>query len=202
MRDTQDEKSPSGFGAVPPFWLRPADKNGHPIDARVRDASQSLWPWAYRHVERELHDAASAAELLEEVAIEVSVRLRDAPEVARNLKGYLITSFHHRVRSRMLRHNRIRYEGLVRELERSHALKAPDWAKAIENEIYVDLLISYLPHPIRHMLNRRMLGFSWKEIGDSLNIPAKNAKARFYYGIQRAHEALLSDVDGPSRGDE
>jgi hypothetical protein len=69
--------------------------------------AKRMWPWAFRHVERELHDWPSAAETLEEVVIAVSARLRDAPEVGRNLNGYLITAFHHNVRSRRIRDHRL-----------------------------------------------------------------------------------------------
>ncbi len=45
--------------------------------------------------------------------IEVSSRLRVAPEVARNLNGYLITAFHNRVRARRLLEHRIALEGIA-----------------------------------------------------------------------------------------
>ena len=72
---------------------RPRENVARPLNVRVLDASRHLWPWAYRHVEIELNDGARAAELLEEVALEVSARLRAEPEVERNLNGYLITAF-------------------------------------------------------------------------------------------------------------
>lgn len=201
MRDTHDEQR-ADSGAVPPFWLRATDENGEPIDPRVREAARLLWPWAYRQVEALLHDAPSAAELLEEVAIEVSTRLNVAPEVGENLKGYLRTSFHHRVRSQLLRINRIVYQGLVRELESNHQMRAPDWIKAIEAELSVQFLVAYLPHPIRHMLNCRLLGFSWREIGNFNGTSAKNAKSRFYYGVQNAYESLLCEVQERRREEE
>src|SRR5580693_5122838 len=122
----------SDTSRIPPFWIRPSDDHDLAIDPRVHELAQRMWPWAFRHVERELHDGPSAAETLEEVVIEVSSRLRAAPEVGRNLNGYLITSFYHRVRSRRIRDHRIALEGLARELERNHALKAPDASAALE----------------------------------------------------------------------
>jgi len=59
---------------------------------------------------------ARAAELLEEVAMQVSARLQLEPAVARNLSGYLITAFHHRVRWECLRGRRLSCEGLLPEL--------------------------------------------------------------------------------------
>lgn len=201
MRDTENERPHSGLEWVPPFWIRPTDRNGQAIDERVLDASRRLWPWAYYHVDRELHDAPSAAELLEEVALEVFDRLKVEPEVARNLSGYLITAFHHRVRSQMLKNNRLEYEGLLRELDENHQLTAPDWTKGLEAQLCLKFLVSYLPHPARHMLNYRLLGFSWKEIGKRTGLSPKQSKSRFYYGVQKAYEKLLGIEHGSQESD-
>jgi len=152
-----------------------------------------MWPWAFRHVERELHDGPSAAETLEEAVIAVSSRLRIAPEVERNLNGYLITAFHRRVRCRRIRAQRITLEGLGRELEKNHSLRGADSIDALEWRLTLDLLLIFLPHEIRHTLHLRMLGFSWKEISDVLGIRVKQAKMRYYYGLQKAYEDLLAN---------
>ena len=116
MRDRDSESGRRSSKSVPPFWIRPEDQRGRRVDSRILDASYRLWPWAYRHVERKLRDGARAAELLEEVAMDVASRLRLEPAVARNLSGYLITAFHHRVRWERLRDRRLSYEGLLPEL--------------------------------------------------------------------------------------
>jgi DNA-directed RNA polymerase specialized sigma24 family protein len=178
---------------IPEFWIRPQDKRGRSLDARVLNASRHLWPWAYRHVEIELHDGARAAELLEEVAMEVSARLRAEPKVERNLNGYLITAFHHRVRSQLLRDSRLAYEGLLYELEENHQPRAPDWVAALETKLALNFLVSYLPHQAKHMLNYRSLGFSWKEIARFTGLTVEQAKSRFYYSVQKAYETLLEN---------
>ena len=124
MRGARHEGAHSGLDGVPPFGIRPTDGRGLELDERVLNAACRLWRWAYYHVDTELHDAPCAAELLEEVAAEVSRRLQAEPEIARNLTGYLITSFHHRVLSQLLENNRLVYEGLLRELEANHQLRA------------------------------------------------------------------------------
>ena len=91
--------------------------------------------------------------------MDVSARLRVEPEVERNLNGYLITAFHHRVRSQMLRDSRLAYEGLLCELEEKHEPRAPDWAKALETKLALKFLVSYLPHQTKHMLNYRTFRF-------------------------------------------
>ena len=176
---------------IPPFWIRPKDDQDQSVDPRVHELAKRMWPWAFRHVERELHDGPSAAETLEEVVIAVSARLRDAPEVGRNLNGYLITSFHNSVRSRRIRDHRLALEGLARELEMNHRLREPDSVAALEWRLTVELLLAFLPHEIKHTLNLRMLGFSWKEISKVLGISPKQAKSRYYYGLQKAYVDLI-----------
>lgn len=181
----------SDTSRIPPFWIRSRDGENHLIDPRVRELAERLWPWAFRHVERELRDGPIAAETLEEVVIAVSSRLRNEPEVGRNLNGYLISAFHHRVRSRRIRDSRLALEGLGRELEKNHPLKGRDSVAAVEWSITLDLLLVFLPHEIRHTLHLRMLGFSWKEIAGVLRLSAKQAKSRYYYGLQKAYEDLI-----------
>jgi DNA-directed RNA polymerase specialized sigma24 family protein len=200
MTDANKER-PKGASTIPPFWIRQEDR-GAPIDARVVEASQRLWPWAYRHVERELRDGARAAELLEQVAIEVSGRLQVAPRVAENLNGYLITAFHRQVRAHLLRNNRLVYEGLLKELEKNHRLVAPDWVTSLETDLTIGLLLSHLPHEIKHMLHYRMLDFSWRAIGKTMGLSAKQAKSRFYYGVQRAYQVLLDEQTRRARAQE
>ncbi len=181
-----------GTGRIPPFWLRPADEQDQLIDPRVHELAERMWPWAFRHVERELHDGPMAAETLEEVAIAVSSRLRTSPEVGRNLNGYLITAFHRKVRSRRIQENRLTLEGLGRELEKNHALKGPDSVAALDWRLTLELLLVFLPHEIKHTLNLRMLGFSWREISEVLGLSVKQAKSRYYYGLQKAYDDLVS----------
>src|SRR5262249_47902028 len=155
----------AGLDPVPPFWMRPTDASGRALDERVLAVSRRLWRWAYYHVDVKLHDAPSAAELLEEVALEVSRRLHDQPADARKLTGYLITAFHRRVLSQLLKNNRLVYEGLLRELERNYQLAAPDWSQKLTERLLLQMLVPFLSHPVRHMLHYRMLGFGWGEIG-------------------------------------
>ena len=206
MEEPQRGKRERVSERIPEFWIRPQDKRGRPLDVRVLDASRHLWPWAYRHVEIELHDGARAAELLEQVALEVSARLRAEPEVERNLNGYLITAFHNRVRSQFLKDSRLAYEGLLYDLEENHQPRAPDWVAALETKLALNFLVSYLPHQTKHMLNYRTAGFSWKEIARFAGITVEQSKARFHYGVQKAYETLLENQakrrKDKDRGDE
>lgn len=199
MREAQNQGSHSDLDCIPPFWIRPTDRRGRTLDERVLTASRRLWRWAYSYVDMELHDAPCAAELLEEVALEVSARLQVEPKVARNLAGYLITAFHHRVLSQLLKNNRLVYEGLLRELEQNHQLAAPDWTQQLEAKLVLKFLVSFLPHPVQHMLHYRMLDFSWDEIGKRMGLSAKQAKSRFYRGLQKGYKKLIGSQPNGGR---
>jgi DNA-directed RNA polymerase specialized sigma24 family protein len=185
MRENQRGTRQASAGQLPPFWIFARDSQGQSIDRRVVAAAERVWPWAYRHVERELHDPASAAQLVEGVALEVAGRLQDEPGVDQNLVGYFITAFHRRVRQQFLRENRVMYEGLLSELELNHRLTAPDWEAAMEWELCLQVLVDQLSPQSRHMLYYRILGFSWNEIGRALRISAKQARSRFYYELKK-----------------
>src|SRR6266496_513307 len=96
-----------------------------------------------------------------------------------------------RVLSQLLQNNRLVYEGLLRELEENHQLTAPDWTQRLEAKLWLKFLVSFLPHTVQHMLHYRMLGLSWEEIGKRMGLSAKQAKSRFYRGIQKVHEKLV-----------
>lgn len=111
-------ETPNLTNSVPPFGIQESGDGGRSIHPRVLKTARQLWPWAYMHVDVVLHDAPAAAELLEQVAIQVSARLEAETEVARNLKGYLITAFHNHVRRELIRVNRFTYVGLLRGTRR------------------------------------------------------------------------------------
>jgi DNA-directed RNA polymerase specialized sigma24 family protein len=203
MGDIQHDTRREPGEQLPPFWIRARDSQGRPVDPRVVAVCERAWSWAYRRVELELHDAASAAQLMEEVALEVSGRLQDAPGVGENLAGYFSTAFRHRVRQQFVRENRVAYEGLLSQLEQNHHLTAPNWEAAMERKLCLKVLIDQLPQPSRHMLHYRILGFSWNEIGRVLRLSGKQARSRFYYELDKAHAKLLgSRAMGAGHGEE
>ena len=191
-----------GTRNVPPFWLQPDDQLGRELDPDVCRELRGLWPWAYHHVEFVLRDAPRAAELLEEVAIDVSRRLNVEPEVGRNLKGYLITAFHRRVGREIVRNGRITYEGLLRELEAKRLLIAPNWLIPLEMRICVRQLVALMPSPAQRIVHYRLLGFTWDEIADSLGLQAAQARNKYYYGIRTAWEALAGTAARGRKGEE
>jgi len=188
---------------IPPFWMVARDLEGREVDPRVTTVAEDLWPQAYRHVARELRDPAIAAQLIEGVALDVSRRLREEPGVGRNLSAYFATAFRNRVRQQVQKERRMRYEGLVRELESNYRLTGPDWVAALDRDLCLEMIIDQLPEEPRHMLNERILGFSWKEIGQMLGISGKQASSRFYHALEKLHAKLIgSRKGGAGQSDE
>ena len=187
-----DDLGSFDLGEVPPFWLPPADSEGRVINHLVRDRAGELWAWAFRHVQKELHDGARAAEIVQEVAVDVSECLKTDPEVGRNLKGYFAVSFINRVRRYVVLESRIEYEGLIHALEENHHPRAPDWIRGFETALSLKLLEAYLSHSVRRMLHYRLLDYSWKEIGVVFKMTDRQARSRFYYGARKAYEDLLA----------
>lgn len=179
----------SETGKAPPFWIH-HDIGGGALHPDVCHESRELWPWAYKYVEAVLHDSPRAAELLEEVAIQVSSRLEARPEVGRNLKGYLIAAFHHRIGLELIKNRRITYEGLLQELERKHLPAAPDGPTALEMRICIGEIIALMPPDARRIVHYRLLGFNWEEIAEAMGILAPHARNKYYYGLKSASERL------------
>jgi DNA-directed RNA polymerase specialized sigma24 family protein len=195
-RDGENGGPPTNPNQIPSFWIRSTDDRQRLVDPRIHELARRMWPWAFRHVQRELHDGPMAAEILETVVFEVSARFREQPEVGRNLNGYLITAFSNRVRWLRVRYNRLGFEGLSHELEENYRLKSSDLNTELEWRLTLDVLLTLLPLEIRHTLHLRMLGFSWKEVSRILGLSVKQAKLRYYYGLQKAYGDLLEGQHG------
>ncbi len=177
--------------AVPPFWLQ-ADENGTPlIDPSVIEVARDNWPWAFYLVKRQLNDGSRAREVVQEMAVEVTSRLREDAEVGRNLNGYFRTAMIRHVKSLVVRESRITYQGTGLDLEASHQPSAPDWTKVFEDRITLQSLACYMSHPVRRILHYRLLDYTWKQIASRLGLSEKQAKSRFYYGVHQAYEELL-----------
>lgn len=191
MREPRQKSPKQADEHLPPFWIFGSDSRGRPLDPRVKDIAEQLWRFAYRLVDAELHDPASAAQIVEKVASEVSSRLHDQPGIDANLKGYFMTALRRRVRHQFMAENRFAYEGLVSELEINHHLTGPDFKRIIEERLCVEVIVDLLSHEGRHMLHFRMLEFSWTEIGRRLGMSAKQARSRFYYELEKVRSKLL-----------
>jgi hypothetical protein len=189
-RGTHNDAGSQDPEVVPPFWL-PSGAADRLIESCVVDVARNNWGWAFHLVKRDLNDGTRTREIVLDVAIEVTNRLREDPQVRRNLHGYYRTSILHRVKALAGVESRIVYEGSAHDLERNHQPSAPDWTKVFEDWMMLQALAPFMSHPVRRILHNRQLGYSWKETACRLGLTEKQAKSRFYYGARRAYEELL-----------
>ena len=111
---------------VPPFWLRADDRGQRPIDRDVIDVAEQNWLWAFWLVKRQLNDSARTAEIVEDVAVQVSSRLHAESKVRNNLNAYFRTALMRRVKTHAVRERRITFNGGLQELEQNHQPHASD----------------------------------------------------------------------------
>ena len=178
--------------AVPPFWLRTDERGDGSIDPLVVGVAEQNWSWAFRLIRKQLNDGARTPEIVEDVAVEVSGRLRADANVGKNLNGYFRIALIRRVKTHVVRDSRITYEGGPQDLEANHHPQSSDWTRVFEDRLALRSLLPYMSHPVGQILRYRMLDFSWKQIGEILGITEKQAKSRFYYGVRQAHDELLA----------
>jgi hypothetical protein len=167
-RADHNDRGSSGPEAVPPFWLCAEEDGARIIDERVLAVCKDNWSWAFWLVKKQINDGARTPDIVEDVAVEVSNRLGADAEVARNLNGYFRTAMIRRVKVLAARDGRIIYEGCAQDLETNHHPIAPDWTEVFEDRMALESLLPYISHPVRGILNYRLLDYSWKYIGQRL----------------------------------
>src|SRR5260370_19994485 len=92
-RAGHNDRGSSGPEAVPPFWLRTDEKGARAIDERVLEVSRDNWSWAFWLVKRQLNDGACTPDIVENVAVEGSGRMRADAAARPNLAGVFRTPF-------------------------------------------------------------------------------------------------------------
>ncbi len=175
------------------LWLttetnRDGDLLVHPA---VLEVAKANWPWVRALVARQLNDVPQAATMCEEVAIEVSRQLRRDSEVGRNLGSYFRTAMIHRVAYESARSGKIVYLGATYDLEAACCPSSPDWTTSLQNQMAVAALAQFMTPDVRVILHYLEARYTWKELAARIGLSDRQALARFYYGVKRAHERLL-----------
>ena len=197
-RDGVDKLSPVQWGPMAEkahpseggVRVNPVDSRGRRIRPDVLNAAEEIGRRALRHAERLLIDPAIAANLLEEAAATVS-RAMGAKEMSqhpiRDLHSYLFRAFLRRVNKKRKR------ELSLAESLRIHTREVPnsiDPRSSIENKILIDEFLMQCDPTTRDMFWRRIVGFSWKEIGWSYKISSHAAESRFNQIFQKTRRRL------------
>jgi hypothetical protein len=191
------EQPPIGYAQheTPPFWIAKSRNGVVRVDERVHAEASRLWPWCHGLVSTRLRDGAVAAQMLDEVAVKVSIRLQQEERVADHLRGYLIRSFVRRVNAAVRKDRRLQCRGLARDLESILSPVAPEWVRDIEERLVIDAIAACLDADAQRMLNFRRLGFSWKLIAKQFGNSENQVRQAFYYQLRQAAWALFGLPD-------
>lgn len=190
------EQPSRGFAEYecPTFWIARSENGAVRVDDRVDAEAKALWPWCYKLASARLRDGPSAAQLLEDVAAKVSVRLRADEAVGENLRAYLARSFVRRLNAVIKRDTRIQFRGLARDLETVLPPQSPDWARDIEVRLIFEALYLALDPMARRMLNLRRAEYAWSVIASSFNLTPKQARNAFSYRLHEAARHLFGQL--------
>lgn len=166
------------------------DRRGRLISPDVLTAAEEIGQRALRHAEKLLIDPAVAANLLEEAAATVS-RAMSAKAMSqypiRDLHSYLFRAFIRRV---IKKHKRDLSSAESLWIHSREAPNSVDPRPSIENRILIDEFLLQCDPTTRDMLWRRIVGYSWKEIGWSYGISSHAAESRFNQTFQKARRRL------------
>jgi DNA-directed RNA polymerase specialized sigma24 family protein len=157
----------------------------------VAAEAEELWPWCYKLAFTRLHDGPSAAQILEEVAAKVSVRLWKDDRVADNLRAYLFRSFVRRLNALIKRDTRLKFRGLSRDLETMLAPVSPDWVREVEVRLIFEAISLALDDTGRRMLNLRRAGFDWHSVASHFKLTSKQARTAFSYRLREAAREIF-----------
>ena len=166
------------------------DRRGRQISPAVLNAAEEIGRRALRHAEKLSIDPAVATNLLEEAAATVSRAMSAKSSSQRpiqNLNSYLFRAFIRRV------NKRYKQELSSAESLRAHARETPDSIDprlSIENKILIDEFLTRCDPTTRDMFLRRIVGFSWREIGWSHGISTHAAESRFNQAFQKVRRKL------------
>jgi len=166
------------------------DHRGRQISPAVLNVAEEIGIRALRHAERLLIDPAVAANLLEEAAATVSRAMStrsSSQDPIQDLNSYLFRAFIRRVNKRC-KQELSSVESL--KITARETLNSVDLRASIDNKILIDEFLMQCDPTTRDMFWRRIVGFSWREIGRFHRISTHAAESRFNQTFQKVRSKL------------
>jgi DNA-directed RNA polymerase specialized sigma24 family protein len=205
--DSTDKPDPYGEWVLFGIKARP-DGDPLPVDEDLLTAARKAWPRVLAHVRGELFDkelgperTAIASGVWDRVLLSVAktrLRNRDRRPPISDLESYLIGVFHHRF-NRLLRKEQRRSETIelvasVAELEQFEAALDTRWAEQLELDIAARQITSRMNPWTKKVWLAQQLKYSWKQIAGWLGMTEQQAKAKYYYNLEKIRQAILREL--------
>ena len=182
--------SAKGFRSL--VRLNTVDRRGRKIEPAVLAAAERIYPRVLRHGLKLLDDPALITDALEEVAAAVSRMLRakcptDNALPLQDLRAYIFRGF--------LRHvNRLKSREVevisITEVTGPAATPWVDPSRQLETKILLDECLALCDFVVQDMAWRRILGFSWEDVGEVHGLSSHSAEARFSHSLHKLKERL------------
>lgn len=175
------------------FWMPDHDPQGGPIDQRIINAAQRIWPQVVETSRRNLRDQHLAFQLLEMsvYAVSKAIKRRHGREPIEDLDAYLFLAFR-----RFL--NRIKKkEEAIEAIEQEEVI---EWNKLrlegrslslFDKDLLVGQIIESMDLRTRDIYLMRVAGLNWSEIGQELGMSGNEAGVVYNQGLKRTKSKLL-----------
>jgi len=178
--------------SAPPFWMPARDAKGRPIDTRLREAAETVWPFAFRQGEVELGETSGVAQIYESALFSVSAVMHrnGGRSGIRDLDAYLYWAFTRKLTKYSLR---VKVLVFLDSHELWTLLEAPghqDTLAWLERDILINQLVSLMDSRTKRIFLARVCGQSWEEIGVDLGTSANGAQVMYNRGIQRLRDRV------------
>jgi RNA polymerase sigma factor (sigma-70 family) len=178
----------------PDFWIDGRAGKPNAINVTLVRAAEELWPRVFQIVTYALKDAASAAELLEQVVHEIAESQLEGklPEELEAPQALLLARLQQRLINHLHRERRISYRGSLFELEESY--RSGSSPNQDERQVHESILrvqaLALIDENARRLLTLRLMGFRWSEIGRLMGERTGTVRERFRMALNRLKERL------------
>jgi DNA-directed RNA polymerase specialized sigma24 family protein len=167
------------------WWDRDVDGTGRAIRADVRQAGHKIWGKARYRVRLTCGDDSDAAWLMESAVERISRYLdrKAAPLFASDLRWLLLTAFCRLLGRYARKLERLKLVGNISDLPEPE--RAYDWAIRANGRADLTKILRRLDPRSYTIFSLRLVGFTWREIADTLRVNELAVKRSFWREIRR-----------------
>jgi DNA-directed RNA polymerase specialized sigma24 family protein len=174
-----------------------AYSTGHPAsDQKLEAAAHAAWPYAYLCAWTHLNDHDAAVDLMDHAvhnAFRYLARHSDTTE--QKLTARIKSVIRRRARQLAAKRGRELPSGSMRDMERMHVGHSD-----AEQRAYAAEVIARLSPTARSIFDWRLLGYSWREIGEKLEMDYSALRRAYFRELELVLRSLSSSGDSQKCG--
>jgi DNA-directed RNA polymerase specialized sigma24 family protein len=182
----------------PTLAIQSVDKFGRPVSEELLAAAHQSWKRLVLYAERQGQDGSVVADVLEDTVHRLSSLERRHPQFINrieNLEHYVFKATAGRLNRRAAKEAILEYVGTLNDLDSLAGVWDVSWVSRVESELLLKEIVGYMNGRTRLLFNLRTLGFSWKDIAETLGTTANNVQSQFSQGVARVRKRVLGKED-------